>query len=86
MARAFSELGPGAVDVVLVLQRDAEVVMRGSDIRVACDHVAKCADRFVELLLLEVCESDIHASGVVGRVRGQHLLKFRNAFVPRGAY
>ena len=72
-----------ALQIVFLLQRDAQVVVRHGGVRVALEHRAKLGGRPVELGLLQVREPDIQARHRIARVRREDLLELRDALRPR---
>ena len=81
MARDSSALG--ALQIVLLLQRDAQIVVRHRRVRVALENGAELGGRLVELRFLQVREPDVQARHRVARVGRENLLKLRDSLRPR---
>jgi len=75
------QLRLGGLDLILIFEREAQVVMCSRQIRFAPDGLLKLFHGAVEIALPHVCGPEVDARHIVRRVRPRNLEKLRDAFV-----
>ena len=80
------QFGLGGIELIPLLQRHGEIVVRDHRVRVAPDHLAKIRLRLVEFGFLQMREPDVDARHIVGGIGLEDRAELGDAFLGAARY